>query len=261
MEIIKNKHEILESSNYSIFNLKKDNRDISESHVENLSKEMKIRGFAPSKSIQIDSNYNIIDGQHRFLAAQKLGIPVLYIIDDTLDFLLANKNQRQIVTHDFVKYYTANGHQDFIKLSDTCKKYNIDSSRGCFLYSEEMTSPALIRKGKYKFIDLSEIEIDELTKYYLNHDNFVKNRKLKPRCLGNHRNILFLFNIFYRSKMFQMEDFESNIHFKWKSFIWDTPVKHLIKEFLKIYNYHKSTYKVEYSMFIKKFQKKLKLKK
>jgi len=261
MENNRSKYEIKESSDYSLFKLKNDNRDITQSHVDTLCKEMKIRGFAPSKSIQINSNYNIIDGQHRFLAAKKLGIPVLYIIDDTMDFLLANKNQRKVITSDFVKYYAVNGREDFIKLSETCKKYNIDSSRGCYLYSDGMTSPTLIQNGKYKFVDLDEVELEEMTKYYLNHDNFIKNRKLKPRCLGNHRNILYLFNIFYRSKMFQMEDFESNIHFKWKNFIWDTPISHLIKEFLKIYNYHKSSSKVEYNNFIKRFQKKLILKK
>jgi len=261
MENIKRKYEIKESSDYTIFNLQKDNRDISKSHVENLAKEMKIRGFAPSKSIQIDSNFNIIDGQHRFLAAQKAGIPVLYIIDDSMNFLLANKNQKQIVAADFVKYYAVNGYQDYIKLSENCKKYNIDPTKGSYLFSEEMTNSSQIKDGKYKFVDLSETELDELTKYYLDHDKFIKDRKIKPRCLGNHRNILYIFSIFYRSKMFKMSDFENNIHIKWKSLIWDSKMKHLIKELLKIYNYHKSSSRVEYNTFINKFQKKLKLKK
>jgi len=258
MENYKNKYEIRESSDYSIFNLKNDNRDIFKNHIEKIANDMKNRGFAPSKSIQVDSNYNIIDGQHRFLAAKKIGIPVLYIVDDSMDFLSANNNQRKIITRDYVKYYAVNGNQNFVKLIETCKKYNIDTSRGCYLYTTKMIGSKLIQKEKFKFVDLSDFEIDEMTKYYLSHFNFIKSKNIKPTQLATNKNVLFIFNIFYRSKMFRMEDFENNFHTQYKGFKWDNGFSFLVKEFLKVYNFHKSTYKVTYANFMKKNPENLK---
>jgi hypothetical protein len=252
MEDHKSKHEIRESSDYSIFKLKEDNRNILLNHVENLANQMKKIGFCPSKSIQIDSNYNIIDGQHRFLAAKSIGIPVLYIIDDSLDFILANKNRRGILAHDYIKYHAVNGNQDYIKLLEICKKNNVDVSRGCYLYSEKMANTTIIQSGNLKVINLTDDEISEMTKYYLAHDKFITDKKVKPRQLGNGRSVLYIFNVFYRSKMFRMEDFENNIHYLWKGLKWDNSIKHLIEEFLKIYNYKKSSSRITYYSLVRK---------
>jgi len=121
-----------------------------------------------------------------------------------------------------------------------------------------MTSPKLVQNGKFKFVNLSDFEIEEMTKYYFNHYNFIKNKKIKPSQLANGRNVLFIFNIFYRSNMFKMEDFENNFHTQYKSFRWDNGLSNLIKEFLKVYNFHKSTYKVTFANFMKKNPVKLK---
>jgi len=76
---------IKQTKDYSLFKLMPpgENREkITLSHVEDLKESMKQYGFLISQPIVVDSSFLIKNGQHRFLAAKSLGIPVLYLVDD-----------------------------------------------------------------------------------------------------------------------------------------------------------------------------------
>lgn len=75
-------NRIYRSSDLSIFKLCDKNRSINQGHVKKLVKSMKVHGFLPDP-IRVSDDYIVIDGQHRLEAARKVGIPVLYFIDNT----------------------------------------------------------------------------------------------------------------------------------------------------------------------------------
>lgn len=76
---------IKQTKDYSLFKLMppgKNREKINLNHVEDLKESMKQYGFFISQPIVVDSSFLIKNGQHRFLAAKSLGIPVLYLVDD-----------------------------------------------------------------------------------------------------------------------------------------------------------------------------------
>ena len=78
--------KILSSSNYSQFKFNPHQRTFQPTKVNDLARKMVTNGFPPSMAISVyrGKPFELIinTGHHRFAAAQKLGIPVLYIIED-----------------------------------------------------------------------------------------------------------------------------------------------------------------------------------
>ena len=73
---------IYKTSNYGIFKPSPDNRQIRKNWVNRLAKSMEERGYYPDAPMVVNSNMTIREGHHRFLAAQKVGVPVYFFIED-----------------------------------------------------------------------------------------------------------------------------------------------------------------------------------
>ncbi len=72
------KQKIVQTTNYSLFNKAGFNRDVNDAHVAKLMKSIKDTGYIVEFPIIVDSNYTIVDGQHRFEACKRLGLPIYY---------------------------------------------------------------------------------------------------------------------------------------------------------------------------------------
>ena len=68
----------IETKEYSKFKFLKGNRDINESHVKRLMISFQIHYLLTI--LIVNDHFEIIDGQHRFLAAKNLGLPIIYLI-------------------------------------------------------------------------------------------------------------------------------------------------------------------------------------
>ena len=73
-----------QTSNYSKFVLIEGNREINPRHVEGLKKSIQKIGLITP--IQVDKNFKLGNGQHRFFACKALGYPVTYqLLPDHID--------------------------------------------------------------------------------------------------------------------------------------------------------------------------------
>jgi len=73
-----------QTSNYSKFVLIEGNREINPRHVEGLKKSIQKIGLITP--IQVDKNFRIGNGQHRFYACKALGYPITYqLLKDDID--------------------------------------------------------------------------------------------------------------------------------------------------------------------------------
>ncbi len=68
----------METRDYSKFKFLKTNREINRANVEKIKASIREWGIIPGRPTLVDGDYNIIDGQHRFLAIKELGHPVPY---------------------------------------------------------------------------------------------------------------------------------------------------------------------------------------
>jgi len=74
--------QIYQTSNYESFKLICSNRDIKDHHVRRLARSMKKLGFFKGEPILVNEKREILNGQHRYLAAQQVGIPVVFKIEE-----------------------------------------------------------------------------------------------------------------------------------------------------------------------------------
>lgn len=108
--------KIQSTMNYDCFQFNSWNRPISQSHVDTLANDPTFPQKYPTSPSVVDINLNIIDGQHRCKAAQKLNIPVYYIIDPTAtpnDVKVRNSQSRPWIGKNFVHYYSEMGKKSY----------------------------------------------------------------------------------------------------------------------------------------------------
>ncbi len=119
---------IKSTTDYTMFTLKSDNRaKIDQTHVKRLASSIQARNLLEMRPISVNSEMEILDGQHRFLAAKSLGVPIFYEIKTNLvasDVILLNVSKAWCMA-DYLNYYEKNGYEYYLKLRKFMKENNI----------------------------------------------------------------------------------------------------------------------------------------
>jgi len=156
--------QIHSTADLSVFKILEGNRNINLGNVDRLVKSIEENGFLQMPII-VNENYEVIDGQHRLMAAKKINSIIYYHKVNNYDLNTAitlNKNSANWSMSDFVKSYCDLGYKDYIKLQQfyevnkdfslmTCAELTILGNQ-YDIYSRGNTERGdLIRKGNYKF--------------------------------------------------------------------------------------------------------------
>lgn len=119
---------IQKTTEYNKFIFREDNREkIDQGHVNKLINSITARNMLELKPILVNEKMEVIDGQHRLLAAQKLGVPIFYQIEKSLDsgeMMLMNICKTWTVG-DIFNYYLKNDYEQYKKLSQFMKQNNL----------------------------------------------------------------------------------------------------------------------------------------
>ena len=113
---------------YNIFKISPKNRPIDQSNLAHIVESIKAHNLLEYRPILVDSQMNVIDGQHRLRAAEKLGLPIYYSIEPTLktdDIWLLNANQKAWSHEDFYNFHINSGKPEYLKLKKFREKYNL----------------------------------------------------------------------------------------------------------------------------------------
>lgn len=119
---------------YENFQFYKCNRDIYDAHVQTFIDDKTFPDKFQTSPIVVNSDFMIIEGQHRFTAAKKLNIPIYYIIDENAtdeDIKIRNTNVKPWKIHDHIKFYSEKGIKSYQYLSGFMKEYKITPSFLC----------------------------------------------------------------------------------------------------------------------------------
>lgn len=104
--------QVFSTKNYNLFKKLNSNREAAENpaHLKRLQKSFEKKALV--SPIIVNGRYEVIDGGHRLLVLATLGLPVEFIIDDTLteeDMQLYNANQKPWDVSDYVHFHSRNG--------------------------------------------------------------------------------------------------------------------------------------------------------
>lgn len=102
------------------------NRNLDNNNLKNLKTSMEKRNLLPYNPIIVDSNYNVIDGQHRLQICKELQLPVYYVIAEDYkdhDVILLNINSKKWALNDYIGYHSDHGQDSYNWLEQTAEKY------------------------------------------------------------------------------------------------------------------------------------------
>src|SRR4026208_173423 len=119
---------IQKTKNYEMFKLIKKNREkISQKDVDKIIASIQAKNLLHMRPIIVNGDYEILDGQHRFLAAKTLGVDIYYDKQDTLtskDVIILN-NAKAWGFYDYLNFYIQEGHQEYIKIKKFMDQYKL----------------------------------------------------------------------------------------------------------------------------------------
>lgn len=118
---------IYQTTDYNKFRKLSGNRDVEEKRVKNIVKSIQKVGWI-SNPIIVNKQLEIIDGQGRFEALKRLGLPIEYHIVDsvTLDGCRTmNSNQKGWATMDYVKSYAKSKVKDYQRVKEVMDYFGV----------------------------------------------------------------------------------------------------------------------------------------
>ena len=145
-----------QSNDYNKFHFLTQNRDLNRRHINRLKESITKNGYLQSNPIIVDEDFNIIDGQHRFVACKEAGLPIYYeVIDNSEDLIIdLNTTQKKWNMGDYINYYANKGNGHYQRIKQINKKYGLSYDIILTLATGGVTSGTVserIRKGGLSF--------------------------------------------------------------------------------------------------------------
>lgn len=120
---------IEQTNDYKKFKLLNYNRDISRSHVEALARAMAEKPESLRyRPVLVNEKMEIVDGQHRFEAARKLGLPIYYQMEQGLTISDAqdlNAIQKTWGPTDYARSFADAGNPHYQKYLDVRHRFGV----------------------------------------------------------------------------------------------------------------------------------------
>ena len=143
-------YKVYTTKDYSIFKRLVGNRDIPETRISKIVESIQTIGWVHNPII-VNEKMEVIDGQGRLTALQRLKMPVEYIIAEgagNKECIYMNMNMVNWKLPDFIKSYAEQGNENYQRLLSLMEKYaggNLD-----------IISTAVYRVSKSKHRDIKQ---------------------------------------------------------------------------------------------------------
>lgn len=148
----------MKTTDYSRFRNILGNRDITPAHVEKLALAIERKNLLQYFPVLVNEKMEVIDGQHRLVAAAKLNYPIHYEVVKGLeleDVMTINTHSKGWSTMDFIDTYITLRREDYQILKSFMQQYGIAPSLAAsLLYGSRPTGAGsigrLLRSGEFR---------------------------------------------------------------------------------------------------------------
>jgi len=143
---------IKQTKDYDIFVFRPDNREkIDQGHVRRLIQSIQARNLLEMRPINVNEHMEILDGQHRLLAAKSLGVDIYYKIEKQLDInsMLHLNINKSWTTLDYLNFFCLHGNENYLNVKRFMKKHNLSLKVALnIIIGNSKTLYALFKQGK-----------------------------------------------------------------------------------------------------------------
>lgn len=119
--------QIQSTTDYDKFQEIVSNREVDDKHVKHLVASIRERNLLAMNPILVNSDHEVIDGQHRLAAAKLLQLPIFYVVADDVresDIQRINSHMKNWGTMDYINYWTVKKQPGFNILSSMIAKHS-----------------------------------------------------------------------------------------------------------------------------------------
>lgn len=203
--------EIDVTDEYDVFERLPGNRTVDEGHVIRLMNSMKEKDlFVP---IIINTNFQVIDGQHRLEARKRLKLPVPYVVSGNYgleDVQSLNSKQKSWTITDFAKSFVELGKKDYEIYLWFRKQYDLPHGSAMALLTD--TPVTIGGGGRHNFREIFEngaLKVKNLAKAKAQAEDILK---LQPHFdHWNSRNFINALMFCWRKKAFAFDKFMERV--------------------------------------------------
>lgn len=182
-------HKLHKTSDLNQFKPIPGNRTIKDLHVKHLMSALLKRNELHLNPLVVTSDMEVVDGNHRLVAARNLGLSVYYIIDDNYDpekLMMFNNVNLKWQFKDYLKFYMEQGNEDYLKFNEFMQEvgFSITVLMEWMDYHPRKAQISF-KEGRLKFrLDKNLLEALTNTKRLI---DIMKGRKVKPHSIfGKH---------------------------------------------------------------------------
>lgn len=197
-------NKIFESSDYKKFKHILGNRPLEEKHVEELVESIKKIGFRNNPVI-VNEKMEITDGQHRFEALKRLGLPIRYVVDEGSSIeecMSMNEVSKNWRYEDYINAYAKRGNIDYQFIQILANKYKGKLSIGIIcdvITASGRNSNHYMKSGELK-LRMTFNEADDKLAYLSKFSQFFGDSSSTHLIRGNKRNFLVVVSYCYDNK-------------------------------------------------------------
>lgn len=191
-------NKVYTTNDLSMFNQIKGNRPANPQHIRRLCDSIKTYGILQNPII-VNEKMDVIDGQHRLLAAKEAGSSVFYIVVNGYkleEVQVLNLNQKNWTKKDFMEGYADMGIESYIKLRNFLRRnkdFNISDCVAMCQNGSSASSSSI--SNKYRVNNNSDYKQKEVFEegtwkgkdFNLAQDNADKIKMIKPYYNGYNR--------------------------------------------------------------------------
>jgi hypothetical protein len=240
------KEKIITTKKYELFKFLPETNNINYQNVKRLITSMKKHGFVFGRPIVVNEKMEIIDGQHRLLAARELELEVSYTIEEDFNYISANVAQRTLSIGDFIKYHAKTGKKEYAKYLSVCEKYKLPFTSSYNFLGKRIYSTSQMKEGVFEFIGLDNDELDNFISFIKEWQDKIITLNL-PTGWARRSKVLKSLKLIYCSFLIDTEELLYKLPTYWKYLKWEDSIYSIIQAVLNIYNLKKtvSTINVE----------------
>lgn len=226
--------EIQVTSDYDKFSFLKENRDVNEAHLKKLKKSIEVK-YIPVPII-VNDNYEIIDGQHRYMACKELGLPIYYTVIKNCslkDVHTLNSYAKKWNWIDTLQSHVKAGNEHYIIFNEVMLENNFRYDQTYRILSGGLASTVKRKleweNGLFKIHDTRTPfmwleRFHEISKYY---DNW------------NRRNFVFCMVFLFKHPDFDYKRFIQKLSYQSRRLVDELSIVDYMDSINKIYNYNK----------------------
>lgn len=226
---------------YEMFSLRPDNRKkISPCHIESLTRSMDRKNLLHIRPIIVNKDMEIVDGQHRFLAAKKLNLPIFYEIHEDFEEadIVKMNYSKSWNNDDYLNFYCKSGKDEYLKARSFIQKHGLSVRAITYVVGKEnhKISFSSFKDGTFIF-DLGEMEgvVDLCTDTL----EVLKDKVERPYFLKSYKFWTSLFNFIKQVGLENMHDWIEKVELLSNRISAKATRQEYLECLTKVYNYRK----------------------